>query len=307
MKPRFIWISISIMITICVLLAIAMGYYTWRTSSNQSDKNQASPATSSSNLPDSSTASSEVNWPGAMLGNTQRTWPDPLNIIDDSAHTTPGTYSVDRMWQRPVWTPVNHDGDFPKKNSLKSGFDQCQDPGAVVLQGKTQQQYVNARYLVVNDEAGPTRLERGVPRGYAHSPQGAVVATMNLLGYGLKNQGDEIGEESDKALWQTSKVFQEKRSKQTVEPTKESMRIWRADMVPAPTHIKVVQCSENVMVVSIALEALPNMPTGKYFVSQVPMIWQDGDWQPSLGGDADKRLQIEQNTLDDSFHEVTYS
>lgn len=110
--------------------------------------------------------------PGAAVGNKQRTWPSFGDKYDDSSHATPGQTSAFWWKQRPVWTPNNHDGDFPKQADLKESMKQCDKPDSITLEGKPQQQYVNARYLVVNDEAGPTKSVRGVPRGYAHTPQG---------------------------------------------------------------------------------------------------------------------------------------
>lgn len=145
------------------------------------------------------------NLPGAAVGNKQRTWPSILGEYDDSAHATPGKTSASWMHQRPVWTPINHDGDFPKKSDLKNSMAQCDKPDSITLDGKTQQQYANARYLVVNDQAGPTKSVRGVPRGYAHTPQGAIVSAINTVTYGRPDVGDEVGYEAEKQLWATSK------------------------------------------------------------------------------------------------------
>ena len=107
---------------VCVIvLSGGIAYLVVRDGGNdagsRADNSSAAPETTMG-IDSGSEASSGENYPGAMLGNTQRTWPDPLRgFYDDTPHATPGTYSVDWVWQRPVWTPVNHDGDFPSDTS----------------------------------------------------------------------------------------------------------------------------------------------------------------------------------------------
>lgn len=251
--------------------------------------------------------SSETNYPGAMVGNTQRTWPD--SKFDDSPHATPGTYSADWMKQRPVWTPRNHDGDLPKKESLKQGMDRC-DKGEVSLEGKTQQQYVNARYLVVNDQAGPSRMEKGVPRGYAHSPQGAAVAAMNLFGYGIYAQGDGVGEEVDKELWSTSKKAQEDRKFFRLDSyDQEARQESRALLQSGADSFKINTCSPNLVVVEVAFKT-PKVSDSvrgpEDTVGRVPLFWRDGDWKPDFSGSADKQMTVHGADLK-TFTEVKYS
>ena len=266
------------------------------------DNSSAAPETTMG-IDSGSEASSGENYPGAMLGNTQRTWPDPAGLFDDSRHATPGTYSVDPFFQRPVWTPINHDGDFPSSTS-DGGWDQCKDPGAISLAGKTQQQYVNARYLIVNDQAGPTRLERGVPRGYAHSPQGAVVAAMNLGAYGVMRQGDEVGEEIDKELWQSLASYQEAHARRKVEWTKERMQESRAGVVPAITHYRIQTCSEQAMVVDVSV-FFPKLKDQQEAI-RMPLFWRDGDWQPDFTGVKRSQETVNINDINE-YVEVMYS
>ena len=266
---------------------------------------EATPPASSENP----TGDSSENVPGALVGNTQRTWPDPAGQIDDTQHANPGTYSADWMKQQPVWTPRNHDGDLPKRESLKKSAGKC-DKDGVALEGKTQQQYVNARYLVVNDQAGPSRLDRGVPRGYAHSPQGAVVAAINLFGYGMYAQGDGIGEEIDKQLWSTSKEAQEEREFRGLDSSSEErQRESRAMLMPGMDKYQVKTCSSDLVVVEVAFtqpEEMQNAPDAEGdIVSRVPMFWRDGDWQPDFSGSADKLMHVETADLN-TFRKVEY-
>lgn len=247
------------------------------------------------------------NLPGAMVGNTQRSWPDDVHFFDDSVHATPGTWSVDYLYQRPVWTPVNHDGDYPKYEDLtQGGFENCSGSTAV-LTGKTTQQYINARYLAVNDQAGPTRLDNGVPAGFAHSPQGAIMLAINALSYGGPAQGDGVGEEIDKAWWSTYRTAQEEReSKGLNKPTYDHTQD-RAQAVPPPGFYHVTQCSENVVVVELGDDFSSGNIDSK--VTTIPVYWRNGDWVPDLSGAAGDRAD-NQGTFDPTnpapLHEVRY-
>ncbi|WP_394280752.1 hypothetical protein [Corynebacterium sp.] len=224
------------------------------------------------------------NSPGAMVGNDQRTWPDPDGMFDDSAHAAPGTWSVDFYHQRPVWTPDNHDGDLPsKRNLVEGGFEQCQT-GDVPLNGKTTQQYVNARYLAVNDQAGPSRMEDGVPAGFAHSPQGAVMLALNAVGYGIAGQGDGIGEEIDAAWWSTYETLQKDREfRHLNDPNFDHSQV-RAEPLPAAGYYNVTQCTEDVVVVEVGHDF--TKASGEAMKTTIPVYWRDGDWVPDLSGQA---------------------
>lgn len=246
------------------------------------DTNQV--VTSSMAPPSDAAASSGTNYPGAMVGNTQRTWPDPDGQIDDSVHATPGTWSVDLLFQRPVWTPINHDGDLPKESALvNGGFEQC-SAGQAVLSGDTTQQYVNARYLIVNSEAGPTRMIDGVPAGFAHSPQGAITFALNLMSYGIAGQGDGIGEEIDTAWWSTYETLQKDREFRGLNKPDYDHTKNRAELVPGPGFYAVTQCTENVVVVEIGLDYTD--VGSDALKTTIPLFWRDGDWIPDLTGQA---------------------
>ncbi|MGV0870342.1 hypothetical protein [Corynebacterium kalidii] len=204
-KKPLIWI-ISAVVVIAILAGIAVAVF----GGNDEDTEQQNTAPTHSGSSPSTPAPGQ-DTPGAQLDSQQRSWPDPAGLFDDSQWATPGQYSVEPFHSRPVFTPNNHDGDLPGKGDLVASMDSCtQEP--VMLTGKTQMQYVNARFLTVNDKAGPTTMDNDVPGGYAHSPQGAITAALNQLSYGMFGQGDEVGEEIDKKLWSSSKTVQEELS-----------------------------------------------------------------------------------------------
>ena len=298
----------NLVITVVVLAVVALvaaGVIIFR-GQNKGDDPVAQQPTESSTAP---TPEKEKNLPGAMVGNKQRTWPDPRHRFDDSAHAQPGTYSADWMKQQPVWTPRNHDGDLPKKDSLKEGMEKC-SKGEVNLAGKTQQQYVNARYLVVNDQAGPSRLEKGVPRGYARSPQGAVVAAMNLFGYGQFAQGDEVGQEVDRALWKSSASAQQERQFQKLDSQSQwGLENSRALLYPGADRYTVKTCSSDLVVVEVGFtepeQTKANPDSEGDLAYRVPMFWRNGDWQPDFSGSADKLMNVDKPDLS-SFKKVVY-
>lgn len=266
------------------------------------DSEQSAPATSTS-APVPADPADGDNSPGAAIDNTQRSWPDPMELNDDSAHQTPGQYSTEMFQSRPVWTPDNHDGDLPENSDLAQGSGKCSDVESS-LPGQSQIQYVNARYLVVNDSAGPSRMDRGVPAGYSRSPQGAVVAAMNQVGYGIPGQRDEIGNEIDRTLWDTASEVEA-----PVDPDPDTMRDARALMVPAASAYRIVNCSESVVVVDVVQPEADGVPEGLSegaTVSRLPMYWRDGDWRVDLTGRAEEQMNQPSARNLDTFTEVTY-
>nr|VDG62676.1 Uncharacterised protein [Streptococcus thermophilus] len=242
----------------------------------------------------------ELN-PGALVGNAQRSWPDPAGRMDDSAHVTPGEYSPDFFYSRPVWTPVKHDGDFPERGALVEG--QCDGENA--LRGKTQQQYVNARYMVVNSEAGPIESVRGVPRGYAHSPQGAAVAAMNATTF-RAGAGDEIAKETFEQLWSTSEKVKENR-KVTRADDAERFHSRRYGTVPAPSGYSMVTCTDTLAVVDVAVLVIPEDLGGPtYSILRVSLKWTGDNWLPDFSGAADVQATQPNRADLDGFVEVTY-
>lgn len=308
-KNKTIALGITIAVAVIVLIAGIVAVVMTRTG----EDNQASdqPAVEQPQQDNQVNNGEEArpdseNLPGAMVGNTQRTWPDPIGEFDDSPHATPGQTSVDPFLNRPVFTPNNHDGDFPKKDQLKDG--KCQEQ--IELEGKTQQQYVNARYLVVNEQAGPTRSERGVPRGYAHSPQGAVAASLNQITH-MYGGGDGIGDEIDKQLWATSKQAQEE-VERLADPVPGARENTRARTVPSPTAYRVVNCSDNAVVADVLLEwtddeQMAGQAGIEASVVRIPMFWRDGDWTPDFSGASDEQLKPKPVNNRDEFTEVVYS
>lgn len=263
--------------------------------------------TSEANAPSSSaphprpTVPEGMESPGAMVGNDQRTWPDPAGRIDDSAHAEPGTTSVD-MLGRPVWTPVNHEGDLPAAEDLtEGGFEQCANPATIGLQGTNQIQYVNARYLVVNDQNGPTAMNSAIPTGYAHSPQGAIMAAINQSGYGIYGNGDGVGFEAFEQLWQSSESAKDDWQVAGYADSEPS-EIERALTVLAPEGVRVQNCTDDAVVVEI-LSA--SASAEDQFVVRIPMIWDGKNWNADLRGPADAQM-MRAATEGEDFHEVSY-
>lgn len=285
-------------------IAVGISFFALAGCGGNSDESVVSVETSVSTSVRTHDVSEGGNQPGAAIGNTQRSWPDSFGNVIDAAHITPGEYSVD-FFGRPVWTPVNHDGDLPKHSDL------VEDPDAGVcvsdtpaLDGKTQIQYVNGRYLVVNDKYGPSELNRGVPEGYSRHQFGAVLAAMNQAVYGIYAQGDEIGYELDEKLWSTSQTVANERAffKQDELPPSDDDR---AKMIPAAAGFRLVSCSDNVMTVEIVLGSKEFPET--MVVGRFPMVWRGDNWKADFSGVADAQMRQPNARSLDGFSKVVYS
>lgn len=269
-----------------VALAVSAALALAGCSKNEEEQQQAQ-ETSSTTTAAPSTRSEQDNEkdlsPGARSGVDQRSWPDPLGIYDDSSHSTPGEWSVDIYYQRPVWTPVDFEGDFPDKSALvDGGFEQC-STGDAELEGITQQ-YVYGRYLPVSEQSGPTRMDNGVPSGYAHSPQGAVLFALAAASYGIPGLGDEIGDAVDEKWWSSYERLQAEKENQA----DYDKSVIRAKMMPPPGFYNIVECTESVVVVEVGMDFTST--DGGTVTTTIPLYWRDGGWVPDVSGAAGARF-----------------
>lgn len=288
-------------IIVLIVALLAAGAFWALTGDDREDDEAPNPAPSAGPEP----SANDDDTPGAQLDSEQRSWPDPLGDFDDSQWATPGQYSVDHYHSRPVFTPNNHDGDLPDSGELVENMDSCTDD-TVLLDGTTQQQYVNARFLTVNSQSGPTTMDNDVPGGYAHSPQGAVIAALNQMSYGMYGQGDEVGEEIDKKLWSTSETVQDELSiKLPVE--ERDLTQSRADSIPGPWGYEVTTCSDDVVVVDVASKQPEEFGSDEGdFAANVTMIWRDGDWVPDFSGTSDRDIATARTVDANDYTEVRY-
>lgn len=281
---------IALVGTAVVLVAIVVGGYAVLTGTNDAKPDQSQTAQPSKDNAPTSNPNDDYfpdgNTPGASVGGNQRSWPDVLDGDIDSQFATPGQYATEPVSSRRVFTPRNPLGDLPAASAVVDQPDACENTD---LAGKTQLQYVKARFLAVNTEAGPSRMERAVPRGYAHSPQGAVMAAINQLGYGLPAQGDEVGEEIDKALWADSAQVAQERADKNLD-TKGPSRLARANTMPGATGYKIISCGGDLMVVDVVYgEPTPGRPDTA-MAARMSLRWSNDDWVIDLSGSNDAAI-----------------
>ncbi|MEH0146240.1 hypothetical protein V6D40_00970 [Corynebacterium sp. Q4381] len=236
---------------------------------------------------------------GALVGNRQRSWPGG---VDDSVHAKPGEYAPDVFLGRPAWTPIEHDGDLPDASALRPGS--CGDFDG--LKGTTQQQYVNARYMVVNDQAGPTKTVRAIPRGYAHSPAGAVLAAINTATF-HPNSGDEVAAESYEQLSKTSALAATLRDEGGFNDPA-GYPSHRFLTMPAPVAYRVVECDTDYVVVEVAVFFSADQldKDEDLLVGRVPVRWSDGDWVGDFSGAANDEIYQHGRRDIEGFSDLDY-
>ncbi|MFZ2272662.1 hypothetical protein [Corynebacterium variabile] len=286
-SPRRWWLVVP------VVLAVIVALVAWNSTRGSDNTTNSAPSDAPTQGPVSPSPEQEGT-PGASIDSTQRNWPDPTGLFDDTQYEQPGQYSVDLSYNRPVLTPVNHDGDLPDAADLDEGMSQC-SAEEIKLPGKTTQQYVNARFLVVDEKSGPTTMKNDVPGGYAHTPAGGITAALNQMGYGMYGVGDEVGNAIDEKLWSTSDWVQTVKSDYgdtTGKPSAQAMS--RSQQIAAPWGYKVVTCAADIMVVDVLTKAPDGISEdrteGNYAV-KVTLRWSNGDWVPDFTGTGDADIE----------------
>ena len=101
-----------------------------------------------------------------------------------------------------------------------------------------------------------------------------------------------------KQLWATSKEAQRDEPKNV---SKEEQEVSRPNLVPAVSKFKVISCSENAVVVNVAIS-----PERDAMVFQVPLFWRDGDWKPDFSGTAEDRVFQPVPPTFDEYQDVNY-
>ena len=107
---------------------------------------------------------------------------------------------------------------------------------------------------------------------------------LNALSYGLPGAGDGIGEEIDAAWWTTYEGAQKDREFRGLNKPEYDHSKWRPMTSMAPSFYRVVECSENVVVVEVGHDF--TKAGGETASMTIPLYWRDGDWIPDLTGQA---------------------
>ena len=264
-------------VAVVAVVLIAGVVVMMRSGHQQGSENQ--PSATSSAAP--STSQTQQDTPGATLGNKQRHWPRSWIDIDDSGWGTPGQYATDYLG-RPLWIPVNHDGDYPSVEKKKDRPGQCDD---IKLEGATQQQYANGRF--------------SIPTNYAHSPEGAIMAAINAISFGNGNN-DDVGVVAADQLWDSEEM--DRIVAQAAADGSDNF----ADIATneASPSYSVLSCTHDVVTVELTAPRVnKGAPTG---IWQLPMIWRNGTWVAVIGPAAKDRLYRGNVTDTNGFTEVTY-
>ena len=279
-------------VAVVAVVLIAGVVVMMRSGHQQGSENQ--PSATSSAAP--STSQTQQDTPGATLGNKQRHWPRSWIDIDDSGWGTPGQYATDYLG-RPLWIPVNHDGDYPSVEKKKDRPGQCDD---IKLEGTTQQQYANGRFLAVNEFAGPFEANKfSIPTNYAHSPEGAIMAAINAISFGNGNN-DDVGVVAADQLWDSEEM--DRIVAQAAADGSDNF----ADIATneASPSYSVLSCTHDVVTVELTAPRVnKGAPTG---IWQLPMIWRNGTWVAVIGPAAKDRLYRGNVTDTNGFTEVAY-
>lgn len=279
-KKRWIFAGgFAVVIIVALITAFLVGE-----DPKDTDDTAQTPAETTEAAPEESTTDNEgptEEWPGAAFDNTQRHWPRNTLDFDDSSWGNPGSYATDRVG-RPLWVPEEHDGDLPDASNRKDDPGKCTD---VELEGKTQQQYVNGRFMAVNESAGPFKTDGGVPWTYAHSPQGAVMAAMNAYSWINLSNRDQMG------MWGAEMKWESPMRDEVIRKSADNT----ADIATAesPASFRIKSCSDDVVVVQVA-QAMQD-DTMPATVMEIPMIWKDvhrregegKDWQAVMSAEAE--------------------
>ncbi|HAT1158371.1 TPA: hypothetical protein I8W37_002065 [Corynebacterium striatum] len=225
-------------------------------------------------------------------------------IADDTESVSPDEFSsstnepkASKQWEqsnsdlfgRDIKVPSNGVGNpLTEQVSTDPSCDSADSQKAVI-------QASHAVQTLWSESSGPSAVNEGVPSGYAHTPEGAMLAAWNsnLLFHRGGDLAQTVLEQSF-----TGKNAQEAQDalKGNSAPTSDS-----AVEMQAPSAYRITSCDDSRVIGDVAMP-LPTDDKGNpdnksWGVVRVSATWKDGDWKAELD-EADQPLEEEVSNLD---------
>lgn len=157
-------------------------------------------------------------------------------------------------------------------------------------------QRVSGASVPFSTSDGPTRIEDGVPTGYAHTPQGAALAAAYVMWETSARPADRVLRErmvvmSPDELDQFDRLNADGRL-----PDRPPEQVTR-HMV-APDAFRIVSWDEDLCVLNLATRAEPDANGVERWVSnQLAMIWDGTGWRLRLSEDQQLRQETVQTLV----------
>lgn len=146
-----------------------------------------------------------------------------------------------------------------------------------------------------SEKAGPSNVDDSVPAGYAHSPEGAMMAAWN--GNALQYHG---GDTLKPVL---EKLFTGPNATQKLEsiPAGPIPSMGSTTEMQAPSAFRITSCNEERVIGDIAMpmptDSEGNPDKKAWGVIRVSAVWEDGDWKAELD-EVEQPIEDEVSNLD---------
>ena len=247
-NSRKIW---AVVIAIIVLvIAIAAAFFIGRGTGNDED---------SSSQPEPNIAEEKKDQSSNTQGGDEGKWEQ----------------SDSDVFGRTIKVPSNGTGN-PLTNKVDTEKGTCDTPDS-------QQVSIQSTHFVQtlwSETSGPSSNEASIPAGYAHTPEGAMLAAWNSNV--LFQHGGEIAKPLLEKSFTGEKASEELKSASGAEmPTSEG-----ASDMPAPNAYRVTSCDDSRVIGDLAIP----FPTDKngdpdkksWGILRVSAVWENGDWKTEL-------------------------
>lgn len=183
----------------------------------------------------------------------------------------------------PVYLPDNEDGEVLTEELAASEMKACDPMSNPRAPEGNRVEQVHDRYLVFSTTDGPSRIEDGVPVGYAHTPAGAMVAYYNASAAIAPIHEDGSHDPLSKKAW--NRLIEPGLDLDSIPVSK---GIYSRDEAAFPFFFRVVGCNDETVTVEFA---------NAYFAGGEPiaavraqMVWIDDDWKINREAPMDVRV-----------------
>lgn len=203
----------------------------------------------------------------------------PATVLPDDAFGIPTT----DLHGRRIETPTNPLGQVLPQTATTSSDTTITDPDASLDPPRgLMWQRVNGAPLPFSTSDGPTTISSaGVPAGFSHTPQGAVLAAWQIYqraGWGTLEQTTSVLDQHAVITPESQPVTDRMiNGRDQIEAIRPQLP---AGMFDVPVAVKVVNYDADYAHIQVAIPATPNRSDGVVASTiALDVVWRDNTWK----------------------------
>lgn len=180
-----------------------------------------------------------------------------------------------------VYIPSAADGEVLTNKLASSEMQEC-DPMAVPrVPIETRVEEIDSRYFLFTTTDGPSKIEKGLPVGYSHTPAGAATAMYNA-------SVALIPVDTDGKTFVRSDAARERLADPELDPLPmDEVGGYSKEGAAFPFYFRVLSCNQDAITLEIANAY--GATTEPIAAVRMQMVWRDNDWRVNVAAPIETR------------------